>query len=98
MDIYKTLADIKEGQEKVQVLLNDLIRGKSQKKIYDIVDLTQLLHVSRRKVFDWIKEGILPHSKVGGKVFITDEDLELFLENHGENRHKLQGTIKSKIK
>lgn len=90
MDIYKTLEDLKEGQEKMLELLNNHLNGNSKEKIHDLVDLMQILHVSKRTIATWIKLGILPHTRVGGKIWVTSEHLRLFMEQNNSMVNKNQ--------
>ena len=85
MDLYFEIKEIKERQERMLSKLDALIKGSSHEKLYDLADLIDLLKVSKRTVFTWLKQGILPHSRVGGKIWISDEQLKLFLE---QNRMK----------
>lgn len=81
-DLGFLLGEIKAGQEKIMNLLNDQTQSKSGPTIYDLVQLQEILHVSKRTVATWLKEGILPHSRVGGKIWVSDEQLKLFLERN----------------
>ena len=83
MDIYFEIKEIKERQERILTSLDGLIEKKSQMILYDMADLTDLLKVSKRTIFTWLKQGILPHSRVAGKIWITEEQLKLFLEENG---------------
>jgi len=82
MDLYFEIKEIKERQEKMLSRLDTLVEEKSQMRLYDLTDLTKMLKVSKRTVFTWLKQGNLPHSKVGGKIWITDEQLKLFLKRY----------------
>ncbi len=85
MDIYFELKEIKERQEDMLSKLNTLINGSSQERFYDVVALTELLKVSKRTIFSWKKQGLLPHSQIGGKIWITEKQLKLFLEQNASN-------------
>lgn len=86
MDLNFEITDIKQGQQKMLTLLNGLVEGNSQPKIYDLVDLTKILHVSKRTILTWKQNGILPHSQVGGKIWITEAQLSEFLAKHSSNQ------------
>ena len=62
--------------------LDALFDVSSQEKLYDVNDLAELLKVSRRTIFTWKKQGLLPHSQVGGKIWVTEKQLKTFLELH----------------
>jgi hypothetical protein len=85
MDIYYEIKEIKERQEKILSQLDTLIKGNSQEKLYNIADLADLLKVSKRTIFTWKKQGLLPCSQVTGKIWITDAQLKSFLEQNASN-------------
>lgn len=84
-NIYDGLSDLKKGQDRIMELLDAMKNESNQRIIYDLVDLRDKLNVSRRLLATWTKEGILPHSKVGNKIFVTDEQLQTFLDQHSKN-------------
>ena len=88
-DLGFLLGEIKAGQEKIMNLLNDQTQSKSGPTIYDLVQLQEILHVSKRTVATWLKEGILPHSRVGGKIWISETQLNKFLESNSNASNKV---------
>jgi excisionase family DNA binding protein len=82
MDLYIEIGEIKREQEKILSLLNDLKSGNSKPSIYDLVDLQEILKVSKRTIASWLQQGILPHTKVGAKIWVTEDQLNSFLEQH----------------
>lgn len=98
MDIYFEIKEIKERQERILAGLDALIQEKSLVRLYDLEDITRVLKVSRRTVFTWLKQGLLPHSKVGGKIWVSDEQLKLFLENHSNEPNVSEIIGKGRIK
>jgi len=96
MDINIEIRDIKQQQEKIIAMLNDLIDGKSQEKIYDAVDLMKKLNVSKRLIANWKEMGILPHTQVRGKMWVTETQLRTFLEKYS-NDPRFTDTLKNKI-
>ena len=85
INIYDGLSDLKKGQLKILELLSEMKEGSSQENIYDLADLQIVLKVSRRTIATWTKEGVLPHTKIGNKIWVTEEQLNLFLKNHSNN-------------
>lgn len=81
-DLGAHFRELKAGQEAILKLLNDLSQKNSMPKIYDLVQLQEILHVSKRTIASWLKQGILPHARVGGKIWITDEQSKSFLQNN----------------
>jgi hypothetical protein len=58
--------------------------GKEQKQ-YRSHELAKILNVSNAAVTIWIKKGEFPnYTKEGRKVFITENDIEVFVEKEGK--------------
>lgn len=86
MDFNKTLEDLQEKQDKILVLLDNLNERNSQeKRIYDLVDLQNMLHCSKRTIMTWKHDGILPHIQIGNKIWVTQEQLNAFLDQYSKN-------------
>lgn len=45
----------------------------------DNADVKQMLHISTRTLQTWRSAGILPYSKVGGKLFYKQSDIDALL-------------------
>lgn len=86
MDIYKEIGDIKQGQERILSVLSDLIDGKSREKIYDAVDLMEVLKISRRTLATYKEKGILTYAQVNGKMWVTEAQLRSFLDKYSNDR------------
>jgi len=82
MDIYREINELKEGQEKIISLLQGFNSVNNSNKIYDLVDLQEILHVSKRTLATWKSQGILPYSQIGKKCFVTQSALDEFLTKH----------------
>jgi excisionase family DNA binding protein len=91
-DPHKMLSDIKADQEKIFSLLYDHLKGSSQQRIFSLSELTGILKVSKRTIATWLQQGILPHSKVGAKIWVTEEHLNSFLEQNSADSN-----LKNKI-
>ena len=50
--------------------------------IYDLTDLMRILKVSRRTLFTWISEGILPTKMLGKKHYISKRELMALIESN----------------
>ncbi len=51
-------------------------------KTYTPEDIAEILHVSRRTVYRYLKDGRLSASQPSGKLWrITEDDLRAFLDN-----------------
>lgn len=51
----------------------------TEKKVYTIDELVQMLQVTRRTIYNYIKEGKLKAVKIGKYWRVTDKALEEFL-------------------
>lgn len=49
-------------------------------KTYTILELTEILKVTRRGIYNWIKSGKLKAVKVGREWRVTEEGLQDFLQ------------------
>ena len=48
-------------------------------KLYTILELVDILHVTRRSIYEWIKTGKLHAVKLGKEWRVREEDLDAFL-------------------
>lgn len=48
-------------------------------KVYTIEEVGELLHVTRRTLYTYLKEGKLKAVKVGRKWIVTEENLKEFI-------------------
>ena len=54
---------------------------KSQQKVaYSLLDLTEMLGISRSKLYNEVQEGRLRLSKIGARSIVLAEDLAEYLE------------------
>jgi excisionase family DNA binding protein len=93
-DLYKLLGDIKVEQEKITALLNDHLKNNSPERIYDLIDLQEILKVSKRTIATWLQQGILPHTKVGAKIWVAEEQLKEFLERFSHDSKDDKNLVK----
>lgn len=49
-------------------------------KIYTLEDIEKLLDVTRRTLYNYIKDGKLKANKVANKWIVTEEQLQNFIE------------------
>ena len=85
MNMDLKLSQFKEIQgatlNNVRDLHNDGVSGNKD-KVYDLTDLENKLHVSRRTLAKWKSEGRMIFSQIGKKIFVTPAELERFLETN----------------
>lgn len=58
----------------------------TEKKVYTIDELVQMLQVTRRTIYNYIKEGKLKAVKIGKYWRVTDKALEEFLTPATESK------------
>ena len=88
MDLSFEFKQIRSELTKIVELLQSSDANSETMKMYDIVDLQDLLKVSRRTIATWTKEGTLPHTKKGNKIWVTEEQLKSFLEQNSNNTNE----------
>ena len=82
MDLSFEFKQVRSELAKITELLQSQKANSGTMKMYDLADLQNVLNVSRRTIATWTKEGTLPHTKVGNKIWVTEEQLSAFLEQH----------------
>ena len=88
MDIYFELSQLRKMQEETLALLKDLRNNGAvgnKDKVYDLTDLEQTLHVSRRTLFKWKSEGRMIFSQAGKKLYVTEAEFRRFLQTNQKN-------------
>lgn len=55
-------------------------------KVYTLVEVGEMLQVTRRTLYNYLKDGKLKGNKVVGKWIITEEQLRDFIEGKTDNR------------
>ena len=49
------------------------------KRAYSVIETAQLISLGRTKTWELVRTGTLPSKRLGGRVVILHDDLELFL-------------------
>lgn len=60
--------------------------GNKDLKIYTLVEVAEMLQVTRRTLYNYLKDGRLKANKVIGKWIVTEEQLRDFIEGKTDNR------------
>lgn len=77
MELYATIDEIKLKQDAVIGILKEKrIITNPQEIIYDNADVLQLLKISQRTLANWRASGIITYSKIGGRLFYTQADID----------------------
>ena len=88
MDIYNEISKMKQIQEESLSILKELRNNGAvgnKDKVYDLTDLEQTLHVSRRTLFKWKSEGRMIFSQAGKKLYVTEAEFRRFLQTNQKN-------------
>ena len=62
--------------------------GNKDLKIYTLVEVAEMLQVTRRTLYNYLKDGRLKGNKVVGKWIITEEQLKDFIEGKTDRRSR----------
>lgn len=54
--------------------------------LYDLCDLAQIFKVSKRTLFNWRAQNLLPLFEQGGKLYITQKKFWEFIEEKERNQ------------
>ena len=79
-----------ESQQELLKAVRELAKAsqevKESGKVYNLLDLEKIFRVSRRTLFTWKKNGKLTFGQIGKKLYVTQEELEKFINtlNKGE--------------
>ena len=67
-------AEWEQLRKEMKEIRNSLL--SSGLEVLDNTDLKKLLKVSERTLATWREEGILPYSKVGGKIYYDPKEIQ----------------------
>ena len=85
MNYSENSTEMKERLDKVLSIVQNLGQINNNCNIYDMNDLQNLLHVSKRTLATWRSERCLKYSKIGKKCYVTQEQLNEFLNINNVN-------------
>ena len=74
------LKAIYESQQRIEEKLKQISPAKPA--WLDYTDVSNLLHATKGTLDNYRKKGLLPYSKIGGKVFFRQIDIENYLTTH----------------
>jgi hypothetical protein len=81
-DYFAMLGEIKKVQEEIIALFKDHLEKDSQPRVYTLNQVQEILQISKRLAATWISQRILPHTRVGAKIWVTEAQLKEFLEKN----------------
>ena len=75
--------ELKGGQERIlQLLIDNQKLSPKQTIVYSIDDLAKLFSVTKRTIYNWKDEGRFDYVVIGSKTYVTEDQLNKFLNNH----------------
>lgn len=70
-----------------------------ERRVYFVSEVAEILGVSRQTVLKYIKSGIVPGLRVGGRYLIMKDEFETFLRSGGgENALAGEAAVEDSIK
>ena len=80
---YHLKAALAEMNKRLQNLEEKLsLQPPAKNDWLDNQDICQYLHITKRTLDHYREKGILPYSKIGGKVFYRMSDVDAYLNQH----------------
>jgi len=76
----KVLADLGKRLQRIEEKLGDQHPAKND--WLDNQEICLRLHISKRTLDSYRKRGLLPYSKIGGKVYCRVSDIDDYLTTH----------------
>ena len=74
-----------ESQQELLKTVRQLAKARNEvkesEKVYDLSDLEKIFRVSRRTLFTWKSKGKLTFGQIGKKLYVTQSELERFINN-----------------
>jgi hypothetical protein len=80
LQLLKAIADLAKRLLRIEQKLNDEQFVKHD--WLDHTDVCKMLHISKRTLDSYREKGLLPGSKLGGKVFYRYTDIDGYLRTH----------------
>lgn len=65
-------------------ILNTSVRPPLMPEYLDIVEVSKLLHVEQKTVYNWVWEGKIPYLKANGRLLFRRDQIDEMLESKGE--------------
>ncbi|AHW62327.1 Helix-turn-helix domain-containing protein [Draconibacterium orientale] len=99
MDLNLEFEKLKAGQDQILRMLTQKNNVKKELKVYSLGELATFFGVTKRTIYNWKDEGRLPLTIVSSKTYMTEDQLQSFLETNEVKPINGQPLLKrSKIK
>lgn len=59
-------------------------------KVYDLMEVAEILHVTRRTMYDYLKKGKIEAVKIGGRWKVTEDQLNALLTGKAGSKKNTQ--------
>ena len=87
------LAEMNNHLKHIETVLHN--PSKADNGWLDPQDVCRRLRISKRTLDHYREMGFLPYSKLGGKVFYREKDLNEYLEKHLVQKRAIKGSQKT---
>ncbi len=91
MKLLQAILSLSGEIKEVKALIHLLKQYQTDRLKLNWVDgaqVMQMLNISKRTLQQWRNAGILPYSRIQGKLYYKVSDLESLLENHRSSTEK----------
>ena len=81
--IIKYYQSIIDKLDKLSIQLVEVQKNNPDNIIYDHLDFMEIMHISLSTFNSWKRNGLIGYSQIGNKIYITHQDVIIFLKaNH----------------
>lgn len=63
-------------------------------KVYTLKDMAEIFHVTSRTIYNWMGDNRFSFVKIGSKTYVTERQLQDFLNNHLVESYNLERRVK----
>ncbi len=81
MDLAIEFRRLEEGQKRILLLIDGMKTSSTKtQEIYSLEDLAKMFKVTKRTIYNWKDQGLIPYVLIGSKTFVTNEQLSQVLK------------------
>lgn len=81
MDLAIEFKRLEEGQKRILLLIDGMKTSSTKtQEIYSLEDLAKMFKVTKRTIYNWKDQGLIPYVLIGSKTFVTNEQLSQVLK------------------
>jgi len=83
MDLAVEFEKLQKNQEQILQMLSEMaFYTRPELEMYSMDDLAKMFKVTKRTIYNWKDEGIMPYVVIGSKAYMTEAQLQKFLAEH----------------